>query len=167
MQELIKETASMFRKVNRTMARLIARTVSTTRVYRAQHQILMHIAHHPNASQAEIADSMEISPAALAVSLKKLEKGGYIVRRADTADERKKHIEMTALGNEIVAISHTIFMETDNQIFKGFSEEEIQEVNRYMKRMLENISGEEVSEEILAAAKKNSNKEEERDEAIC
>lgn len=157
MQELVRETAGMFRRVNRTMARLIDRTVSMTKVYRGQHQVLMHIAHHPNASQAEIAECMEISPAALAVSLKKLEKGGYIVRSADSADERKKHIEMTGPGNDIVAISHTIFMETENQMFQGFSKEEIEDVNNYMKRMLKNLSGENISEKIIEAVQKNVN----------
>lgn len=162
MQELIKETAGMFRKVNRTWGRLIDKTVSVTKVYRGQHQVLMHIAHHANASQAEIAESMDISPAALAVSLKKLEKGGYIVRSADSVDERKKHIEMTALGNEIVAMSHTIFAQTENQMFKGFSETEIKDINYYLKRMLDNISDENISEEIIAAAQKKSNEQEEK-----
>ena len=160
MQELVKETARKFRRINRTMMRLIDKTVSTTKVYRGQHQVLMHIAHHPNASQAEIAEWMDISPAALAVSLKKLEKGGYIVRSSDTTDERNKHIEMTELGNEIVAVSHRMFMEIESQMFKGFSEKEIQEVNQYFNRMLENISSETVSDDILEAVKRYCNKEE-------
>lgn len=160
MQELIKETAGRFRRVHRTLARLIDKTVSMTKVYRGQHQILMHIAHHPNASQAEIAEHMEISPAALAVSLKKLEKGGYIVRSSDTTDERKKHIQMTELGSEIVAMSHKMFMEIESQMFKGFSEEEIQEVNHYLNRMLDNISAEDVSEEIIKKVRLDSSKEE-------
>lgn len=139
MEKLIKETAGKFRKVNRSMMRIIDKKVSATQVYRSQHQVLMHIAHHPNATQTEIAEWMDISPAALAVSLKKLEKGGYIIRSADASDERKKHIEMTELGSEIVAESHRMFREIETQMFSGFSEEEIENLNHYMNRMLENI----------------------------
>ena len=140
MEELVKEAAKKFRKVNRAMMRIIDKKVSATQVYRSQHQVLMHIAYHPNASQTEIAEWMDISPAALAVSLKKLEKGGYITRSSDTSDERKKHIEMTDLGNKIVAESHKMFQEIENQMFIGFSRKEIEDLNHYMNRMLENIS---------------------------
>ena len=59
-EELVKETARKFRSVNRAMMRIIDKRVSATQVYRGQHQVLMHIAHHPNASQAEIAESSYI-----------------------------------------------------------------------------------------------------------
>ena len=139
MDNLIKETARKFRRVNRSLMRIIEKKVSTTPVYRGQHQVLMHIAHHPNASQAEIAEKMEISPAALAVSLKKLEKGGYIKRSSDTSDERKKRLEMTELGESIVADSHRMFQEVENQMFAGFSEKEIQEFSCYLDRIQENM----------------------------
>lgn len=160
MEELIKKTARKFRKVNCTWMRLIEKKVSTTGVYRGQHQTLMHIAHHPNASQAEIAEWMDISPAALAVSLKKLEKGGYIVRCSDVSDERRKRIELTELGNEIVAVSHKMFMEIEQQMFSGFSEKEIEEVNQYMNRILENMLSETISGEGAEMVRLKCNKEE-------
>ena len=138
-EELVKETARKFRSANRAMMRIIDKRVSATQVYRGQHQVLMHIAHHPNASQAEIAESMEISPSALAVTLKKLEKGGYIKRSLDNLDERKKHMEMTVLGKEIVAESHKMFQEIEHQMFQGFSEEELKLLSNFMNRMVENI----------------------------
>lgn len=140
MEALVRETARRFRRVDRALKRLIEKRVSSTQVYRAQHQVLMHVAHHPDASQAEIAEGLGISPAALAVSLKKLEKGGYIKRSADSADERKKHMEMTDLGNEIVVKSHKMFREIEMGMFEGFSEEEIRKAAHFMDRMLENLS---------------------------
>ena len=138
-EELVKETARKFRRVNRAMMRIMDKKFSSTQVYRGQHQVLMHIAHHPNATQAEIAESMEISPSALAVMLKKLEKGGYIKRRLDNLDERKKHMEMTMLGKEIVAESHKMFQEMEHQMFRGFSEEELKVLSGFMNRMVENL----------------------------
>ncbi|MBO5278856.1 MAG: MarR family transcriptional regulator [Lachnospiraceae bacterium] len=139
MEHLIKETARKFRRANRALMRIIDKKVSTTQLYRGQHQVLMNIAHNPSASQAEIADIMEISPAALAVSLKKLEKGGYIKRNSDISDERKKRIEMTELGESIVAESHRMFQEVENQMFQGFSEEEICKLALYLDRLNENL----------------------------
>lgn len=139
MENLIKETVRSFRRVNRMLMRIIDRTVSKTSVYRGQHQVLMCIAHNSNASQAELADKLEISPAALAVSLKKLEKGGYIRKSSDSSDDRKKRIEITEQGESIVADSRRMFQEVENQMLDGFSKEEICELAQYMERMHENL----------------------------
>ena len=57
---------------------LMERRLSDTGVYRSQHRILMFISDNPNISQKELARMTEVSTATIAVSLKKLEKGGYI-----------------------------------------------------------------------------------------
>lgn len=138
-EDLVMDTARKFRRVNRMMTHMIDRKVSGTQVYRGQHQVLMHIAHHPDASQAEIAGQMEISPSALAVTLKKLEKGGYIVRSTDTSDDRKKHIGMTESGSVIVAESHRMFKEIENQMFYGLSGEELEILGGLMSRIEKNL----------------------------
>lgn len=138
-EKLVEETARAFRRANRLLMRIIERKVSSTQVYRGQHQVLMHIAHHPEASQAEIAERMEISPSALAVSLKKLEKGGYIRRSSDVTDERKKHMEITETGSKVVAESHVMFREIENQMFEGFSNEEMEVIYKYLNQMVENL----------------------------
>ena len=60
----------LFRRTDRQLRRCIEKKVNHTGVYQSQHRLLMHLNHHPNCSQIEIAREMEISPAAVAVSLK-------------------------------------------------------------------------------------------------
>lgn len=132
--------ASMkFRMVDRTMKRFIGKKVENTGVYRSQHQILMHLCHHRDCSQSKLAEQMEISPAAVAVSLKKLEKGGYIVRESRENDNRANQIVITEKGNEVIKSSISLFEEIDKAIFKGFSEEDIDMLNHYLDRMYENL----------------------------
>lgn len=137
---LVRETTNKIGRINRTIMRMIDRKVSSTHIFRGQHQVLMHVANHSNAMQAELAECMGISPSALAVSLKKLEKGGYIKRSSDTLDERKKHIEITELGSRIVTESNKMFQELEEQIFLGFSEEELRELCSFMDRIAENLT---------------------------
>lgn len=122
------------------MKRNIERKVSTTGVYRSQHQLLMQIAHHPKSSQIEIAERMNISPAAVAVSLKKLERGGYIKKDLDTTDNRIHQIQITQKGQEVVEKSHLIFEEMEKTTFKGFTEEEIKKIGELLERMCQNLS---------------------------
>ena len=79
---------------------------------------------NPNVSQNDIAKIMDVSAATIAVSLKKLEKGGYITREMVEADNRLNKLSMTAKGNKIVKQSKEIFALVDDRIFTGFTEEE-------------------------------------------
>lgn len=95
-----------------------------TGVYQAQHHLLMKIYLNQNASQKDIAMSMDVSAATIAVSLKKLEKGGYITKEMDKGDNRLNQITITEKGNKVVEQSKQIFDSTDLKVFEGFTEEE-------------------------------------------
>ncbi|GFN36649.1 MarR family winged helix-turn-helix transcriptional regulator [Tepidimicrobium xylanilyticum] len=95
-----------------------------TGVYHAQHRLLMEISHTQNVSQKDIASSMGISAATIAVSLKKLEKGGYIKKEIDEGDNRLNQITITEKGKKVVEQSKQIFDSTDQKVFGGFTEEE-------------------------------------------
>jgi len=95
-----------------------------TGVYHAQHRLLMEISRNPNASQTDIARSMDVSTATIAVSLKKLEKGGYIKKEMDEGDNRLNQITITDKGNKVVEQSKQIFDSIDRKVFEGFTEAE-------------------------------------------
>ena len=56
------------------------------------------------ASQKELADALHISPATMAVSLKSLERGGYVEKRGDPADQRCKRVAITEKGRETMEL---------------------------------------------------------------
>ena len=76
-------------RVARLHRSMMERRLDGTGVYRSQHQILMFVSDNPNVSQKELARMYGVSGATIAVSLKKLERGGYIGRLVDQED--KKH----------------------------------------------------------------------------
>ena len=92
----------LFRRTDRQLRRCIEKKVNHTGVYQSQHRLLMHLNHHPNCSQIEIAREMEISPAAVAVSLKKLESGGYIMRETTESDSRTHRVTITKKGRSVI-----------------------------------------------------------------
>ena len=75
-------------RVTRLHRSVIEHRLEGTGVYRSQHQILMFASHNPNVSQKDLAEMYGVSGATMAVSLKKLEKGGYINRLVDQHDNR-------------------------------------------------------------------------------
>lgn len=110
-----------------------------TGVYQAQHRLLMEISHNKNVSQNDIARSMDVSPATIAVSLKKLERGGYISKEMDKEDNRFNKITITEKGNKVIEQSKKIFDSVDKKVFEGFTEEEKYTLHILLKKLDDNL----------------------------
>lgn len=129
-----------FRITDHMLRRVLERRVAGTGVHRSQHQILMHLFFKPDYTQAGLAEHMEVSPAAVAVSIKKLERGGYVSRENKEGDGRSNRIVITAAGEKVVRKSIEIFHEIDEVLFHGFSEEQVMEMEGCLKRMYDNLT---------------------------
>ena len=132
---------NMLISTNRMHKRLIDSSVSAqVGLHRTQHVILMHLAKKDRLpSQKELADHLNITPAAVTMALQKLESGGYIIRSAGD-DNRFNEISITELGRRVVEESKAIFAKIDEAMFDGFSDEELKILISYLERMQKNIS---------------------------
>ncbi len=135
----IKETTHLLLKTQRMMNRLIEKKVAHTGVYKSQHRLLMMLAKNPNCSQNELAEKMDISPAAIAVSLKKLEKGNYIGKATAEIDNRVNEVFVTEKGEKIIRDSVKMFDEMDKHLYESFSESELFQMQDYLKRMNQSL----------------------------
>lgn len=90
-------------------------------------------------SQKDIAEHFEISAAAVAVSLKKLENGGYIRRRCAESDNRFNEIEITDKGKEVVDYSQNSFEAIDMKTFEGITEEDKQKLADLLDKVICNL----------------------------
>lgn len=111
-----------------------------TGVYQAQHRLLMEISHNQNASQIDIARLMDVSAATIAVSLKKLEKGGYINKEMYEGDNRLNQITITEKGNKVVEQSKQIFDSTNRKVFEGFTDEEKVTLSALLQKLDANLA---------------------------
>ncbi len=113
---------------------------------RSAHRALMILSDHGDLSQTALAERLEISTAAVAVLLKKLEAEGYILRTVNANDSRTNSVELTKRGGEIVGASRKEFDTIDKAVFEGFSAEEIHTLIEFLDRLESNI--ENAKEEI-------------------
>ncbi len=118
---------------------VLERRLNKNGMFRAQHQILMCISWNQDMSQKELAEQYHVSAASIAVSLKKLEKGGYIRRLVDRDDNRYNKIRLTEKGKEEVERSISFFEKTEEGMLSGFSEEEKKILYQYIRRLTENL----------------------------
>ena len=109
-------------------------------IHPSQHMLLMHLSLREEiASQKELAEHMHISPAALAVSLGKLESGGYIAKEVSGSDSRVKTLAITEKGRALVSDSKCIFDRIDREMFAGVSDEEASLFWDVLKRLHKNL----------------------------
>lgn len=110
-------------------------------IHGSQHHILGALAAScGDISQKEIAKILKISPAAVAVSLKKLENGGYIKREPSEEDGRFNKTVITEAGLEVLERGKKVFSEVDKQSLDGFSPEEKKTLDSYIMRISDNLS---------------------------
>lgn len=137
-KEKQREIINLFRQSDQAVKRCIDRKVKDTGVYRSQHRILMMLGAHPDFTQTMLAEKLEVSPAAVAVSLKKLEKSGHISRACDELDNRMNRVVITEKGKKAIEISHRYFGEIEDFLLQDFSCEELEALSDYLKRIMKN-----------------------------
>ena len=91
------------------------------------------------ATQKDIADALQTSPAALAMSMKRLQKAGLIEKREDETDLRVNQIHLTEKGKQIHNESLSKIVEIDQHMLEGFSAEETAQLFHYLNRLYDNL----------------------------
>ncbi len=142
MKSPYQTTADLFRRTDFMLRRCIEKKLRTLdeEIYRSQHRLLMHLGKEPDCSQNELAARLDISPAAVAVSLNKLEKGGYIERKTNADDHRSNRVAITDKGSRMIQNSIRFFDEIDCGMFAGFSREEMEQFRQFLERAHRNLS---------------------------
>lgn len=126
-------------KVARLQRAVLERLLCRTGVYRSQHRLLMFIAENPRVSQKELARMYQVTTATVAVSLKKLESGGYIRRSVNQEDNRFNQICITEKGRRVAESSVELFRRTEERMFAGFTDEEIACLSGFLERLCRNL----------------------------
>ena len=90
-------------------------------------------------SQQEIAVQMHLSPATVTTALASLERLGYVERREDAEDRRKKRIALTEKGRDACRRCIEVFERVDDQFCAGFTPEELERLTVQFQRMLDNL----------------------------
>ncbi len=89
-------------------------------------------------AQRDLAELLHISPAAVANSLKSLERGGYIHRQPGR-DARRNQVLLTEKGQQAVLGCQQAFETVSRRMLDGFSPAEQRQLFSFRRRMLRNL----------------------------
>ena len=103
---MIKTTDNTFayllHDVTRLMRKHFDRRATRLQLTRAQWRALKVIRRHEGMSQTELADYLDMEPIAVGRVVDRLEKTGFVERRADPSDRRRWRLHLTAKAHAIV-----------------------------------------------------------------
>ena len=126
-------------KINKMHRCMMEQRVKEIGIHRTQHRILMHLARDGMLpSQKELADKLDITPAAVTVALRKIEQNGYIERTLGH-DTRYNELKITKKGKELADRTRELFTAADTAMFDGFSEQELESYIACLEKMKNNI----------------------------
>ncbi len=108
----------------------------------AQLQVLHAIQGSPGSSGAQLARFCHVTPQTAQELIQRLEADSWIVRQKDKGNDRILVASLTAAGEELLRTAETAVMEIVTKLWAGVPVEEIDGVNRVLRRCLENIEGE-------------------------
>ena len=145
---LVKQTVREFMRAGKLHRESFTHIAGKYGLHRGQHRMLMYICKKGGeVSQKQIAQGIDISPAATTVMLNKLEEAGYIVRTPSVSDSRVKYISPTEKAKKVVDESHLYFESLDRMLLDGFDDETLKILCAAFEQMQDNMKN--LSEEEM------------------
>jgi DNA-binding MarR family transcriptional regulator len=135
-RSLVKEIITL----NVTHRYRVSKAASSLGLYFGQPAIIEFISYNNGCTQKELAQHLHVSPPSVATTLKRMEKAGFIARIEDSSDSRKKRLTVTEKGVNALRDFRKVCDETDEQVFKGFTDEEKELLMSFLKRLNVNIA---------------------------
>ena len=116
---------------------------SETEIIPGQYPLLNYLSKNPNASQQDLANMLFVSPASVAQSTKRLQCAGLLKKTSNPDNLRKNRLRITPAGQAIVDSFQSLLDVVNQETFRGFSEDELDQLQEFHNRMIRNLAAKE------------------------
>lgn len=115
----------------------------------SQMEILFYLEKHSDhaINQQELCDAVQVSHPTMIGLINRMEEKDLVVRRTDPLNRRSRYIEMTQKSQEILRQTRERRHRNDRMLVKGFTDEEMKELNRLLGMVYRNMQSEEFLQE--------------------
>jgi len=110
-----------------------------TGIHPRQMPMISLLGRNPGMSQREIADKLHIKPPTVTVSIRRMEKTGFITKKADDEDQRVIRIYLSDKGKELELKLMELLKKNKGCLFQGFSEAECYLMKNFLQQMVANL----------------------------
>lgn len=134
----------MHRRIDHLFFRCLHQQLRHTGLHPGQAALLMFLAEHDNTvtSQSALARAMHVSPAAIAMSLRSLERQGLVRRRQNPDDQRENRLSLTMEGKQSAEAIHTAMESIQGRAMEGIPKESLDTTEAVMTAIYHNLAKE-------------------------
>ncbi len=104
--------------VSRLRRRVVDRALKPLGVTRSQWWVLAFLSRSDGMSQVALADELDLGKVALGQLIDRLEKTGFVARKADDGDRRVKRVYLTKRSHALIAQIRENVSATEKQILE-------------------------------------------------
>lgn len=126
----------------RYFSRVLERRTLKHDVSAGQWRFLRQLWREDGITQRELSARVGMREPTTVVALKGLEKAGFITRRKCDDDRRKTYIYLTPHAKSLELILAPMNAEAHELATRGLSDEEVETLQRLMRRVIENLASE-------------------------
>ena len=138
-----REAGFLIAKIHQVSGRIFAKILKKygiNEINPAQGRILFALWKKDEIPISELAQKTQLSESTLTSMLDRLEKTGYIMRVRSKEDRRTILLKLTEKDENLQKVYRKVSEEMINMFYRGFSSEEIDEFEGYLKRILTNLT---------------------------
>lgn len=129
----------MLASICRLHYNLARQRLDDTGLHRGQPRVLFALKAQDGRSHSELAEFLEVTPATVTNTIKRMEQAGFVERRRSQDDERVSRVYLTDAGRAVCSKVDFFMEQMEVSTFAGFSDEEKEQMRGYFRRMASNL----------------------------
>lgn len=133
------ELGMLLGKLTRLYRTLLDQSIEELGLHRGQAMLLLTLARRDGRTHSEIAEHLEISPAAATKVIKRMEQDGYVERRPDPDDERVSRVYLLRKSSAAITEIHRSFGELDRVMFTAMTQADLARLGELLTQMQANL----------------------------
>lgn len=139
MQDDLKQLTNNIGEIFKTLHQKSYHKKDNEFLYPGQPKLIALIKAHEGITQKELAEKNHVKPSTITGMLIKLEVNQFVYRVPDEADKRIMRVYLTQKGHEFARICEDHLKSLTEQLFYGFTEEEIHTFIELTNKMKQNL----------------------------
>lgn len=108
-------------------------------LFAGQHQIIMILKHKKQATVSEIAEEIGVATSTVSVSIKRMEKAGFVAKKPSETDGRISVVYLTEKGEAAPEHIKTKLDAQETELTKNLSDEETLILSDLLDKIIENL----------------------------
>jgi DNA-binding MarR family transcriptional regulator len=108
-------------------------------LYRGQPRLLHALYEEEGITHGELAARLRVAPATITKMIQRMERAGFVERRADPADQRVSRVYLTEAGHAIHAAVDEALGTLEEESLAGLTEAERDQLNQFLISVRDNL----------------------------